>query len=70
MLKYIFKYALVDINQGYIIENHLLVIKQTGNLTLLELINKLNNKKTLEFINLFFYNQSITVKELGLLPLF
>ena len=68
--KYLFKYALVNIDQGYIIENHLLVIKQVGNVPLIELMEKLKNKKTLEFINLLFYNQSITTKELALLPLF
>ena len=69
--KFLFKYALVDIKKGYLVENHLLIIKHTvGIIRLVELINKFNNKFFLDFISLYFSNQSLNIKELELLPIF
>ncbi len=68
--KYCFKYALVDINAGYLLENHLFCIRQTGSMGYLELLTKLKNEKTLSFINEYFSNQSISKKEVELLPIY
>ena len=69
--KFSFKYALVDIKEGYLVENHLLIIKHTGGrIKLLELIDKFKNKSFLDFISLYFSNQSLNIKELQLLPIF
>jgi hypothetical protein len=66
-----FKYALVDIKEGYLVENHLLIIKEmSSKITLVELINKFKNKFFLDFISLYFYHQSLNIKELELLPIF
>jgi len=69
--KFIFKYALVNIKEGFLIENHLLVIKQTENsISLSELTEKFKNENFLNFISLYFSYQSLNIKELELLPIF
>ena len=70
--KYNFKYALINLNnKGYLIENHLLIIKHAdGIIKLNELILKFNNQFFLDFISLYFSNQSLSKKELLLLPIF
>ena len=65
-----FKYALIDIKEGLLVKNHLLIIRQVGNISLIELIKKFKKKKTLDFINLYFNNQSLTKTDLELLPIF
>lgn len=70
--KYNFKYALINLNnKGYLIENHLLIIKHVdGIIKLNELMLNFNNQFFLDFISLYFSNQSLSKKELLLLPIF
>ena len=69
--KFYFKYALVDIQEGYLVESHLLIIKQAhGGVKLVELLEKFKNKLLLNFISLYFFNQSLNMKELELFPIF
>ena len=59
--KYDFKFCRIDIQGKYLLENHLLNIKGVNNQMI---INSFNNKKTIEFINLFFGNNAINATEL------
>ena len=70
--KYNFKYALINLkSKGYLIENHLLIIKHAdGIIKLNELMLKFNNQLFSDFISLYFSNQSLSKKELLLLPIF
>lgn len=74
---YIFEYCLIDIQEEYLIENHLIMIKYNDEITKEDLIEKYNkiiksfeNPKTKEFIKIFFGNNAINIKELlYLLPI-
>ena len=76
--KYKFNYALVDIEQEYLIENHLLVIKYIGNKSKDEqreiynkILNSFNNPKTNEFISIYFGNNALNINEiLNILPIY
>jgi adenine-specific DNA-methyltransferase len=76
--KYNFNYCIIDTNQKYLIENHLIVIKYKGQITKTELIkaytniiNSFNNENTYEFINIYFGNNAINTTELQyILPIF
>ena len=75
---YTFEYCLININKPYLIENHLICIKPIKKMKNNELIqiykkiiNSLNNKKTLEFIRLYFGNNAINTTELNyILPFY
>jgi hypothetical protein len=75
---YKFNYHLLDINQKYLIENHLVVIKFKGEINdiehkkkLIKLINSFNDEKSKEFVNLYFGNNAINCSELlHCLPIF
>jgi len=74
---YNFEYSLININEEYLIENHLIIIKYNKELNKNELLEKyeniiksFENPKTKEFIKLFFGNNAINIKELiYLLPI-
>ena len=76
--KYNFSYALVDIEQDYLIENHCLVIKYMGDKDKDEvrqlynqIINSFNQEKTKKFIDLYFKNNAINKNELlHILPIY
>ena len=76
--KYIFNFCLIDVNYEYLIENHLICIKYKNNINKDELIKLYNNiiksfenKKTIEFIKLYFGNNAINTTELNnILPIF
>ena len=76
--KYNFSYALVDIEQNYLIENHCLVIKYMGDKDKDEvrqlynqIINSFNQEKTKKFIDLYFKNNAINKNELlHILPIY
>ena len=76
--EYIFNYCLVDIEEDYLIENHLICITSKDVVEKEELIkkykiiiNSFNNKKTNEFISLYFENNAINTTELQyVLPIF
>lgn len=76
--KYKFNYALVDIEQEYLIENHLLVLKYIGNKSKDEqreiynkILNSFNNPKTNEFISIYFGNNALNINEiLNILPVY
>jgi hypothetical protein len=78
--KYNFNYSIIDYNiiNEYLIENHLLIVEYSSyinNDNLLILYNKIiksfQNKKTLDFINIYFGNNSITSSELlNILPIY
>lgn len=76
--KYSFNYCLINVDYQYLVENHLIQIKYNGKAKSKELIiaeyNKLiksfNNKKTIDFINIFFANNAINITELNeILPI-
>ena len=75
---YKFEYCLIDGSIEYLIENHLICIKYTkqiDNEELIKLYNKiiksLENKKTQEFIELYFGNNAINTIELcEILPIY
>lgn len=75
---YRFTYALIDINNDFLIENHLLVIKYCGNKPKEEvkiiyenIINSFKNTKTEEFISLYFGNNALNTNELlHILPIY
>ena len=75
---YHFNYCIIDVDYPYLVENHLICVKYGAQKTkpeLLELYNKviesLNNKKTTEFINLYFGNNAINTTELNyILPIY
>lgn len=76
--KYKFEYCLLDLDYEYLIENHLIYIKFLGNLNKVEILQKykviidsLKNKKTQEFISLYFGNNAINTTELSeILPIY
>jgi tRNA1(Val) A37 N6-methylase TrmN6 len=75
---YKFSYALVDIENDYLIENHLLVIKYCGNKSKEEIrnlyekiIESFSNEKTEEFISIYFGNNALNTNELiHILPIY
>lgn len=76
--KYKLDYCLININREYLIENHLICINyesHTNADNLLDMYEKimlsLNNKKTLDFINLYFGNNAINCTEMrNILPIY
>ena len=75
---YKFNYCLIDVDYEYLIENHLICIKYNDNINKEELLKLYNNiiksfqnKKTIEFIKLYFGNNAINTTELNyILPIF
>jgi hypothetical protein len=75
---YNFKYALVDINEPYLVENHLNMIYSKYDMSkagLMEkynqVINSFEKEKTREFIKLFFGNNGLSKTELEkVLPIY
>jgi adenine-specific DNA-methyltransferase len=76
--KYSFNYCVINVDYPYLIENHLIQIKYNGKLEskdviikeLNKLIKSFNNKKTKEFIDIFFANNAINITELNeILPI-
>ena len=68
---YKFSYCLIDTDKPYLIENHLICIKSTEEITKEQLrkkyekiIESLKSKKTKKFINLYFGNNAINTTEL------
>lgn len=68
---YKFEYCLIDIQEEFLIENHLIIIKFNQDLSKTELLDKyrkiiksFENPKTKEFIKIFFGNNAINIKEL------
>lgn len=79
--KYSFEYAIVDLgNKQFLVENHLICIDCDDKLKLsrekkIELYNKIiksfNDKRTIEFISLYFGNNAININELeNILPIY
>ena len=76
--KYKFEYCLIKVDFEYFIENHLICIKYNKSITdskLIELYNKIiisfSNKKTKDFIKLYFGNNAINTIELNyILPIY
>jgi len=76
--KYKFNYCLIDIDYNYLIENHLIYLKYRLNINreeLKELYNKIiksfTNKKTNDFIMIYFGNNAINTTELQyILPIY
>lgn len=69
--KYTFSYCIIDQKTPYLLENHLICIKPTGQMakrTLLkkyrDIIKSFNSDKTKEFIELYFGNNAINTTEL------
>ena len=69
---------MIDTDNPYLIENHLICIKYKGDITKQELrkkyetiIKSLKNEKTKKFINLYFGNNAINTTELcEILPIY
>ena len=76
--KYKLKYCLVDIDNDYYIENHLLVIdtvekinKNEKKIIYDKIIKSLKDKRTQDFIDLYFHNNAINLNELlNVLPIY
>ena len=77
--KYQFNYCLIDINEKYLVENHLICIKHIDNNIdkdeLLKIYDKiiksLKNDKTKQFIELYFGNNAMNTAELSyILPIY
>ena len=76
--EYKFNYCLINVDFKYLIENHLICIKYTKEISkenLINLYNKiiksLSNENTKEFINIFFGNNAINTTELNyILPIY
>lgn len=74
---YKFEYCLIDIEEEYLIENHLIMIRYNEDIDkdklihkYLQIIKSFENPKTKEFIKIFFGNNAINIKELlYLLPI-
>jgi len=62
--KYTFNFCLIDGNQEYLIENHLIVIKNKEKSNYELLLNSFKNEKTSQFIDLLFGNNAINCQEL------
>lgn len=75
---YKFNYCLIDVKYEYLIENHLICIDHNTKIETSELrkkfekiIESLEDKRTLEFIKLYFGNNAISTIELNnILPIF
>ena len=76
---YHFNYSLIDLNQKYLVENHLLVIKYIGNKSTKDeikdiynqIIKSFGNDKTKEFISIYFGNNALNINELlHILPIY
>lgn len=75
---YTFEYCLINIDIPYLIENHLICIRPIKKMKKDELIkiyekiiNSLNDKRTLEFISVYFGNNAINTTELNyILPFY
>ena len=68
---YKFSYCLIDTDKPYLIENHLICIKTTEDITkeqlrkkYVKIIESLKSEKTKKFINLYFGNNAINTTEL------
>jgi hypothetical protein len=78
MGKYEFNYCLIDVNYDYLIENHLISIRSTGEntreqqkVTYNKIIASFENEKTQKFIKLYFGNNAINATELKyILPIY
>lgn len=76
--KYKFNYCIIDIDEEYFLENHLIVIRYNDKIEKKDLIEKYNkivkslsNEKTKDFVDLYFSNNAINTKELNnILPIF
>ena len=76
--KYKFGYCLIDVDYDYLIENHLICIRSTGDKSRDELktiydkiIRSFENDKTQKFIELYFGNSAINTTELKyILPIY
>jgi len=78
--KYNFNYCIINENDNinYLVENHLICIKYSTSLSNEQLINKykqiiksFKNKKTTEFINIYFGNSAINTTELSkIIPIY
>ena len=76
--KYIFSYAVVDMKGPYLIENHLINIRYNKDISKKELMKKyksliksFTDKRTTEFIELYFGNNAINTTELKtILPIY
>ncbi len=76
--QYVFNYCLIEDEKPYLIENHLICIKDKHGLTKKKLQNQykkiiksFENKKTTEFIELFFGNNAINTTEMRhVLPMY
>jgi len=65
--KYKFNYELInplDYPNGFILENHLLVIKSNNISTLQQIINSFNNQQTKDFINSYITNGAMNLNDL------
>ena len=75
---YKFDYCLIDVDYNYLVENHLICIKYTKNIDKKELkilynkiLKSFDNKRTQEFIKLYFGNNAINTTELcEILPIY
>jgi hypothetical protein len=71
-------YSIIDIDQEYLIENHLIIVRSNDDLTKEELLHKFNmivksfeNQKTKEFIQLYCCNSALNTTELqNMLPIY
>ena len=76
--KYKFEYCLINQPKEYLIENHLICIEYKEDLSqeqslelYKKLLNSFKNRKTIEFIKLYFGNNAINTTELNyLLPIY
>lgn len=69
--KYNFSFCLIDNLKNFTIENHLIIISNFNEEIQNKILKSFNNKKTLEFINLYFNNGAINVNELkNILPIY
>ncbi len=76
--KYKFNYCLLDLDRPYLVENHLICISNTEEISRQELkqkyqqiITSLKNTKTQKFVDLYFSNDAINTNELeNVLPIY
>ena len=76
--EYKFSYCLIDIKEEYLIENHLICIQSKNKMNNVKLIKKykkiiksFENKKTEDFVKLYFENNAINTSELQyILPIY